>query len=1012
MKMEKEQWNSSTLEKETTYNLKTELINNDFLEGKDLLLTSYIKGNIFLNKKPLVNIYECSSKFKINDNQIATYNFENLSDGTYVSDDQLSAITLLSSTNDDTEAESKHDIFPIDEYTTTNFDSLNSESEYIPHQLFDINNQNLNDDLKDSLCNNAINHDIVNNSSILNEKSFILNLNKTNCMNYSGDDLLDVNLFYSKEKDSDERNSTKSNYGISDDTYINSDSNENKISSDISQDIYASLMSYDEEHYQNLKEIDSTFGKHIENDNTILSSLYNSDVSDICSEESDLDIVIDNSICEEEEDSEEDDVEIIIAAELPTPPPSFYKKMAEIRKNKKAMSNENENNGNNCSNYNNSNNNSSTFSSSKRHKKHKYNRNNTSKYNKSSSKSSHCEPSTISIDDYIDHSSNSIFSSSTNKKKKNNKHFNKSKNASSVNNSNSISTGNEKTKSINHSSSKDENNELSTSWPSLASLYLSNNSKSNINKKTKETPSPSPSSSSSSSSSSNTHHNLSPTTSTEDNPTSCDKDQPKISNTSTYQEKFSYISLLSHIKENPNKTLSSSSSSSSPSPSESSENSSSNADCIINDESSLLHEDKPNHLGHSVPEKKEKKYVDYVITSKNTTTCITSVTSSLFLINCPESVKDLNSSYKSLNFFVEDSDSDVNDNEDREEEDVLDSIKKDDVLMASPKKSYLTESLIQSSVTPSTPQQRSPTSTSISGNSSVDDIDYSVSISPSNIPSILQMSSSVSSLIHSHKTTTSSISLSNVDNIPYQLSTSPSSQIIPSSSLSSNFTVSDCDDLHTHSSLIMDVHGIELDDDCSALPSSEVKVGSESREKTSVSQKLNSSTSIDTKHSHHSNDIVEISYSLDSGKDSSTLEHNTKTKTNVEKEICGCRCNTKNHFCSFVDHQFKLNREKRRLIKSALNCGFTDIHLKEDPNPCEEEDENSSDTQSHSSNTKYRNRDEESEKEDVINTILLSHTDFSTFPSHIKFTINSHDVWLKWTNLEINRNRFKNGRLL
>jgi len=951
-----------------------------------LLLTNYIKGNFFLDKKPLVNTYEYSSKYKFNDNLTTTYSFENLSDGTYVSDDQLSAITILSSTNDDTEAESKHDMFPIDEYT--NFDNINNESEFIPHQLFDINNQSINENFKDGFSNN-INHEIISNTSLLKEKSFLLNLNNNDYMNSNRDDLLDINIFYNKEKDGDERNSTKSNYGINDDTYINSDNNDNQQSFDDYIDHYYSSMDYDEEHYQNLRDIDSQFGKHLNDDNTILSGLYNSDVSDICSEEgeeSDLDIIIDES-CHEEEDSD-DNVEIIIASELPTPPPSFYKKMAEIRKSKKAMNSENENViNNNGNNSNNSNNNGSSFSSSKRHKKHKYNRNSHSKYNKSSSKSSHCEPSTISIDDYIDHSANAIFSSNNNKKKKNSKHFNKSKNSSSVNNSNSASTGSEnKSKSINHVSARDENNELSTSWPSLASLYLSNNTKTN-NKKVKETPS-------------NTHIDSS-STNVGDHTITSNKDKIKPSNTnSSYPEKFSYISLLSHIKENPKN--------SSVQIQKPSENSSS---LNLDEEQPCSSYDASNN--DTIPLEEEKKYVDYVITSKNTTTCVTSVTPSLFFINCPDSVKDMNSSFKNLNFFAQDSDNefDSDRNEKLDESDLLTNIRKDDFIISTPKKSNLTEGLSQSTLV-ATPTKQLSVSSSISCNTLLDETNYSASISSTSTSSIppLLINSNLSSSATSHNTTSSSLSISNLDHIPYQFSTSPNSQIaISFPSLSSNFTISD-------SSLIIDINDLELD--CpTPLPPSETKLANESTINLSdafmVSKKSDSSVDNADCLSNHSSDTAEISYSLDSHKITSSLEQIKKTTT---AEMCACKCNSKNHFCSFVDRKFKLNREKRRLIKSAINCGFIDIHLKDDPNPCEEEDENNSncDAQSPSSHSKYKNKEEENEneREDIINTILLSHTDFSTFPSHLKFTVNTHDVWLKWTNLEINKDRFKDGRLL
>jgi len=40
---------------------RTKLINQDFLEGKNLLLNSFIKGNFFFKEsKPLINTYEYS----------------------------------------------------------------------------------------------------------------------------------------------------------------------------------------------------------------------------------------------------------------------------------------------------------------------------------------------------------------------------------------------------------------------------------------------------------------------------------------------------------------------------------------------------------------------------------------------------------------------------------------------------------------------------------------------------------------------------------------------------------------------------------------------------------------------------------------------------------------------------------------------------------------------------------------------------------------------------------------
>jgi len=78
---------------------------------------------------------------------ITTYSFENLSDKTYVSDDQLSSITFFSTANDEAETESKHDLFLTDEYTNRN-NFNDSKTEFIPHQLFDINNHNLNEDCK------------------------------------------------------------------------------------------------------------------------------------------------------------------------------------------------------------------------------------------------------------------------------------------------------------------------------------------------------------------------------------------------------------------------------------------------------------------------------------------------------------------------------------------------------------------------------------------------------------------------------------------------------------------------------------------------------------------------------------------------------------------------------------------------------------------------------------------------------------------------------------------------
>ncbi|KAG4082863.1 hypothetical protein H8356DRAFT_1089955, partial [Neocallimastix lanati (nom. inval.)] len=103
-------------------------------------------------------------------------------------------------------------------------------------------------------------------------------------------DLLDVSLYYNKEKDNDEQNSTKSNYGINDDTYVNSDNNENSSSPlDNYLENQLNILGYDEEHYRNLKESDSKFNSFINKENEITSNLYGSDVSDTCNEETDVD---------------------------------------------------------------------------------------------------------------------------------------------------------------------------------------------------------------------------------------------------------------------------------------------------------------------------------------------------------------------------------------------------------------------------------------------------------------------------------------------------------------------------------------------------------------------------------------------------------------------------------------------------------------------------------------------------------------------------------------------------
>jgi len=995
------------------------------------------------------------------DNIKTTYSFESLSDGTYVSDDQLSAITVISSTNDETEAEGKHEIFHIDEYSTSNFDNINTKSEFLSQQLFDINNQNLNESY----------NELINKSSILNDKSFILNLNSNEYLknNSNRDELLDINFLYGC-KDSDENNSTKSNYGISDDTYINSDNFEIATSSDHFLD-HRYLLDFDDEHYRNLKESDTKFCNYLNDDENLFSSLC--DVSDICSEVSIIDVC--DSGSEKFEEDEDDDIEIIIASEQPTPPPLYYKKMAEIRKIKKAMLNENENNNSVNNINNNGGNNNNNMSSSKRHKKHKFNRSNhSSKYNKGSTKSLlHCEPSVISIDDYIDHSSNSIFYS--NKKKKNSK-YNKSKSSTNVNNSNTSTTEN-KSKTINHTPSRDENNELSSSWPSLASLYLSSNNNNNNNNKNnkniinnnnndndnsnnnnndinnntksnKKTRESNTNDITDSSSFLIDNHNIPASKNTHIFPSTFSITEQNKNSTSTpkYPERISYLSILSNIK--------SSSLFNSPSISVKVKEDTNDAE---NTENSHSDNDKLSESGgingnHSLSSD-SKQFVDYIITSKNSTTCVTSVTPSLFLVNCPDSIKDNRSNYKKLSFFSRDSLSESkkefeNKRHCSDNNELLVDIRKDDIIVSKPQQSNLTKSISQSNLIDKSMNSMT--------NSSLDEIEYSTSISSTTLSNIMSpmLDSSLSfslTSVASSDATTSSLTLSNLNSIPFQLSTITNAHIaIPSPSLSSNFSVTTNEDV-PKSSLI---HDLEDTLNCpTPLPPPKIKTNSYVKNSNSSSRSNSSAdtfivsrksdVSLITSNGLSSNlddscETVEVSYSLDSTKTStfSVLDNENENENenkienennnenenenkndnennkSKDKEVCACRCNTYNHYCSFIDHKFKLIREKRRLIKSAINCGFLNVHLKDEPPVCDDDDENSSNCDSTIHTRNKNNKEEENEREDIMNTILLSHTDFSTFPEHLKFTINTHDIWLKWTNLEINRDRFKDGRLL
>ncbi|ORX76875.1 hypothetical protein BCR32DRAFT_270988 [Anaeromyces robustus] len=1038
--MEEEQWNYNTndLKRDSTSNhLKDKLINHDFLEGKDFLLTNYIKDNFFLKNKNSFT-YDNTNDYKFN---IPGYSIESLSDGTYVSDDQLSAITIISSTNDDTEAESKHDIFLIDDYSNHSLDNFNhSESEFITHQLFDINNQSLNEDYKerDNISNN-INNEIANNSSILKEhsisNSFFLNLNKGDYNQFVKDDFLDIGLICNKEKDNDEQHSIKSNYGISEDTYINSDNSDNSPKRDCYLDNHFSMLDYDEDHYQHLKNEDSKFypcSSDCNNNKYILSNLYNDELNNICSvKNSDIDPhhtygeinEIEEGIGEEEEDNdEEEDIEIIIASESPTPPPLFYKKMAEIRKSKKSLINiENEN----------SNEKNNAFSSNKRHKKHKYNRNNHSKNNKNSKSSSHCEPSTISIEDYIDHSTNLIFSNNNsnnnNKKKKtNNKHFNlKSKNSSSYisvnnfNNSNSKSNTNSmNSKSINHAPNRDENNELSSSWPSLASLYLSNNNNSNskVNKKENEVKI-NVNSSLTSVKDKVLSNNVPSTSALQSQDSHSNNNKKNSSKLYSLSGKFSYLSLLSNINSSFHMNTNSSTPFVKIKENSSNYNNHYNHNIFENNDNDENHD--TNNNNEEIPLSNEKdKIVDYFFASKKSTTCITSINSSLFLVNCPNSVKNTSSKLKSFNFFAQDdlledniSEEDHNNNNscNNNNDDFLSDIKKDSIILDSfPKKSNLTHSLSQSNLVYQNETNSSNNISLIGTSSSPSTLTISSTNSSPLFDSTLafSVSSNSSSTVNS-----TSLSIPSLENIPYHYS--ENQIIIPSPSLS-NSHIDDIDKsvifCHNDGSE-HDMTFYKNDLNISSLP-----VSSSSQKSNIEYVEIHETATIayeqiSNRHSHSDTSVDDkISYSLESTKNSILEEK----KLNKLKNECNCHCNQHNHYCSFIDHQFRLNREKRRLIKSAINCGFTGVHLKDDLNSCYDDDENISncDSTSHSIYSRYKNKEEENEKEDIINTILLSHTEFSTFPIHLKFTINTHDVWVKWTNLEFNKDRFKDGYLL
>ncbi|KAG4082864.1 hypothetical protein H8356DRAFT_1752209 [Neocallimastix lanati (nom. inval.)] len=642
------------------------------------------------------------------------------------------------------------------------------------------------------------------------------------------------------------------------------------------------------------------------------------------------------------------------------------------------------NNNNNNNNNNNSNSNSNSNSN-----------------NNNSSKSSHCEPSVISIDDYIDHSANSIFST-CNKKKKNNKYHNKSKNSNFVNN-NTISnqTLNQNTnEKFSYLSllSNIKSSSIFNFYPSFVNVKIQENDI-NENDSTISTPPPT------------TSNNSNNANSTNRSPIYGNKNNDKI-------DKGDMVNL---------------------------------------------NDDKfgQNYIdNNTIIQNLENKSIDYIISSKNSTTTVTSINPSLFFINCPDSVKTKSSHIKKLNFFAQDDD--LKEKQEQFNESTLAHIEKSSITPTIvTKKSNLTKYISQSNlIKHDSKRDEVKEEINISLNhdkNKIKEINSSLEesgslTSSSLLSSISYHSSSLlnSSLSYSSSPSTSyssSLSLSDLKPIPNQLSIASTSQVVvpsPSFSTNSNFSLSDYKDTHSSFNLFnqdLDFHIShpypDLNLKCEKMPEtseSEFKLSDSTSNEPFKERNLDhlstSSEKIFDQSNQASEDKVSYSYSDDDDNDnndkndlkssihSSTIV-NTKIKAakSSKEEICVCGCNTNNHYCSYVDHKYKLIREKRRLIKSAINIGFTDIYLKEDLDHEGEDDENSSNCDSSSSpfsstHSKNKKGEEENEKEDIINTILLSHTDFSTFPSHLKFTINTHDVWLRWSNLEFNRNKFKDGRLL
>ncbi|KAL6621565.1 hypothetical protein U3516DRAFT_895279 [Neocallimastix sp. 'constans'] len=410
----------------------------------------------------------------------------------------------------------------------------------------------------------------------------------------------------------------------------------------------------------------------------------------------------------------------------------------------------------------------------------------------------------------------------------------------------------------------------------------------------------------------------------------------------------------------------------------------------------------------------QNKSIDYIVSSKNSTTTITLITPSLFFVNCPSSIKTKLLNLKRINFFAQNND--MEKKQHHENEDTWVNIKKNENNIntsVSIKKSNLTHYISQSNLIKNDNNKDETKEMSSSFNDNGSSYSHSLSSIPNHSP--LLLNSSLSSCTSSNTIYPSSLSLINSDHIPCQRPVTPNLQVVvPSYSLFNNYSLSDCED--TRSSCIVDTTTTTSSNFCNQdldfHKYHNMKYEKVISDPNIISKKnnLNLSTSKNSSQMINSTED-EFNYSFDNLK-SSPSSSIARTKMMKEEENCVCGCNNRNHYCSYIDHKYKLIREKRRLIKSAIKIGFTDVYLKEDLDNCDDDEISSNcDFISPFSFSKNKNK-EDDEKEDIINTILLSNTDFSTFPPNLKFTINTHDVWLRWSNLELNKDKFKDGHLL